>query len=213
VALFTAAELRDAIPELTGTAEDTKLDALIARVDAAFARYCGIPAASATASPTLLSTSYILYLTGRGGRDLVLPLRAVTAVASVYDDPTRDFSSSSYLVSSADYALRYDPQRGQYLYLLSTAAHGAWSEGEGYLRVSCTSGYGAGAAPADILEAARIGVRAWWDARKNRGKSSSGGQPSAQYTDPEDRYLLNDEVKQLLGPFRLPGAMFGGVLG
>lgn len=210
MALMTAESLRGAIAELTGTTEDTKLEALIARCDSAFARYCGIPAASATAAPTLESASYTVYLTGNGGRSLWLPLRAVSAVSSVYDDPTEDFSDSTYLVASGDYALRYDPERGQFLHLLSTATHGAWSTGERQIRVVLTSGYGSGAAPADILEAVRIGVRSWWDARKNRGKSGAGGDSGASYTDPEDRYLLNDEVRQLLGPFRLPSAMIGG---
>lgn len=213
MALMTAATLRDAIPELSGTSEDTKLDTLIARCDALFARYCGIPAATATGAPTLESASYTLYLTGSGGRVLRLPLRAVTAIASIYDDPTLDFTDATYLVSSGDYALRYDPHRGQYVQLLSTATHGAWSDGAGQIRISLTSGYSSGAAPGDILEAVRIGVRNWWTARKNHGRTTSGGDQSATYTEPEDRHLLNDEVKTILGPYRLPEALFGGGIG
>lgn len=213
MALMTASALRDAIPELTGTTEDTKLETLIARIDAAFARYCGIPPATAIASPTLESASYTLYLTGSGGRSLDLPLRPVTAIGSIYDDPTEDFTDSTYLVASGDYAIRYDRIRGQYVQLTSTATHGAWSTGARWIRVACTAGYSSGAAPTDLLEAVRIAGRIWWRARKNAGMNTSGGNASASYVEIEDRRFLNDEIKQILGPFRLPSAMIGGSLG
>ncbi|WP_230685362.1 hypothetical protein, partial [Streptococcus pneumoniae] len=88
----------------------------------------GYPPASASATPTMESTSYTLYLTGTGGRDLYLPIRPTTAVASVYDDPDLDFTSSTYLVSSSDYAIVWDPRRGSVLRLTSTATWGVWSD-------------------------------------------------------------------------------------
>jgi len=210
MALMTAAALREAIPELTGTAEDTKLDTLISRFDAAAARYCGMPAPTATGQPTFDSTSYTLYLTGSGGYDLFLPLRAVTAITSIYDDSSHDFTSSTYLVASGDYTIRYDPARGQFVHLSSTSTHGTWSTGKGDIRVIAVAGYASGAAPGDILEAARIGILKWWDGRKNRNKASVSGQASASYLEIEQRHFLCDEVRLLLGPFRLPGALIGG---
>lgn len=210
MALMTASALRDAIPELTGTAEDTKLDTLIARADGACARFLGIPPASATGTPTMESTSYTFYLTGNGGRELWLPLRTFTAITSIYDDPNRDYTDSTYLVSSADYALRWDPQRGQHVYLLSTATHGAWSDTDRAIRVVGTAGYSSGAAPGHILEAVRIGLRNWWEERKRAGKLSTSGQASVSYMEGEDRWFLCPEVKAILGPERLPAAMVGG---
>lgn len=203
---MTAAQLREVIPELTGTTEDTTLATLIARVDAAFARYCGYPPATAIATPTLESASYVLYLTGAGTRFLTLPIRPVTAVASVYDDLDLDFNDAADLVASADYALRWDPARGQQLVLTSTSAHGSWSTAAGAIKLTCTAGFTT--VPSDILEAVRLAARQWWDRRKRRGKTSvSDNGGSIQYAD-ED--ILTDEVKALLGSFRLPSTAIGG---
>lgn len=210
MALMTAAQLREVIPELTGTAEDADLTTLIARVDAAFARYCGYPPATATASPTLESAAYTFYLTGMGGRDLVLPIRPVATLTSIEDDTERDFDGSSYLVASSDYNLRWDPNRGHVVVLKSTATHGYWSTSPGAIKVVATCGYST--APGDVLEAARIAARQWWDRRKSRGRvSMSTPQGGSQQL--ADENILTDEVKLLLGSFRLPSTAIGGGFG
>lgn len=207
MALMTAAQLREVIPELTGTAEDTKLDTLIARVGSAFARYCGYPPATATASPTLESATYTFYLTGDGGRALRMPLRPVTAITSIEDDLDLDFDGSTYLVASSDYAIRWDPARGQVVMLTSTATHGTWSTAPGAIKVVCTAGFAT--VPGDILEAVRIAARQWWDRRSTRGRTSmSTQQGTSQQLADED--ILTDEVKAILAPFRLPSIAIGG---
>lgn len=208
MAIMTAASLREAMPELTGTAEDTKLETLISRADAWAARWCGIPPASATAAPTLESTTYTLYLTGSGGRELYLPLRNFTSITSIYDDPTLDFTSSTYLVSSGDYALRYDPLRGQFVMLTSTATHGAWSETPRAIRVVGAAGYAT--VPGHVQEAIRKGLRNMWEERKRAGKLSISNQGSTSYMEGDERHFLCPETRELLAMERLPHAVVGG---
>lgn len=211
MALMTAAELRAAIPELgSNTDHDTELDRIIARMGGAFARYCGYPPATATASSTMESTTYTLYLTGSGGRDLVLPIRPVTAITSIEDDVERDFNGSTYLVASAGYSLRWDPSRGSVVVLTSTSAHGVWSTVRGAIKVVCTAGWTT--APYDVLEAARIAARQWWGRRSRDGMMSrSAGQGGS--TTYRDEDWLTEEVTAMLGQYRLPGTVIGGGCG
>lgn len=210
MALMTASALRDAIPELTGTAEDTRLETLIARIDATFATYCGYPAASATASPTLESASYTLYLTGNGGRELRLPIRPVTAITSIEEDEDLTFDGSSYLVASSDYTLVYDPARGQFVRLKYTATHSAWGTTPLAIKAVVTAGYST--VPGNILEAARMAARDWWQRRSRSGLTSrSGGQGGSQSF--RDEIIFTPEIEIMLAQFCLPQTVLGGGLG
>lgn len=198
MALITAAEARLAIPELSGTSEDTNLDTVIAAVGRAFARKCGYPPASVGGNPTLESATYTRYLTGRGGRDLTLDVWPATSITSVQDDPVLDFDGSTYLVASTDYAI----VDGRILRLKSTATHGSWSKSAGAIKVVFAAGYST--VPDDLKHLARLGVRHWWDLRKIQGRVSQGnGQQDATYRD-ED--FLPSLVLQGLGAFVLPRA-------
>lgn len=204
MALISTTELVAQIPEIkTGTSDATLLALLSTIIDgigAAFARACGYPPATASASPTMESASYVLYLTGNGTRDLPLPVWPVTAVSEVRDDPTQDWTDSAYLVSSADYAIVYDPDMGPILRLTSTATWGLWSANPGAIRVSLTAGYAT--APHDLKACAYMAARAWHDARDTRGKvsrSSSGN--SVSYT---DEAFLTPHVLMGLARFMLP---------
>ena len=202
MALLTAAEARVYIPSLSGTGTDTLLDTLISRAGAVLARYCGYPPASATASPTLESTSYTLDYTGDGGRDLDLGLYPVTAIASAYDDPDLDFTDTAALVDSGDYGI----QRGRVLRLKSTATHGAWSTTPEAIRVAFTAGYST--IPADLKDIAGRAVRAAYDWLQTAGKTSvSQGGGSVQYP---DEAFLAPYVVEALAPHRMPRAIIGG---
>jgi hypothetical protein len=201
VALITAAEARLHIPELTGTGEDTNLDTVIGRVGAIFAAWCGYPPSSTGGAPSMESASYTRYYDGPGGRDLILDVWPVTAITSIYDDPTRDWTSSSYLVSSSDYAI-VDGERGQVL-LKSTASWGAWGKAEKSIKVAFTAGFTT--VPADIKQAAALAVRHVWGLRRNQGKENvSEGGISISLRD-ED--ALPDVVQQILSMRRLPRAI------
>lgn len=198
MALITAAEARTQIPSLTGTGEDTLLDTLIAGCGAAFARRCGYPPASVGASPTMESAAYVLDVDGAGGRDLTLPVWPATAITSIYDDTALDFGATT-LVASGDYALL----RGSIVRLTSTATHGAWSRGEGCVRISFTAGYAT--APADLKRLVAQGVRHWFDMRATQGKENvSQNGHSVTYADGD---FLPPWIVTALGAFTLPGAM------
>ncbi len=201
MALITAAEARELLPGLTGTAEDALLGTLISAAGAAIARYLGYPVAL-SGEVTAESASYTLYLDGPGGRDLVVPVWPLTAVASIYDDPDLDFEAAT-LVASAGYAV-VEGQRGL-VRLKSTSAHGAWSTTPGAIKVACTAGYAT--APSWLKQAAKLTVRHMYDGRQTQGKTSqsiAGGSiglvtPSA----------LPVEARELLDAHILPAAVIG----
>lgn len=203
MALITAAEARELVPALTGTAEDTFLDTLIARCGAAFARRCGYPPASAGVAPSMESLStYTLDHDGRGGRDLTLRVWPATAISSVRDDPTLDFTSDTYLVTSTDYAI---VDQGRTLRLKSTATWGSWGRGEGRIRVAFTAGYTAAAAPSDLKQLVAQAVHHWIDQRQTQGKKSvsQGGQVVTY----DDSAFLPPWVEGALGGFMHPSAL------
>ena len=172
------------------------MDTVIAAVGRAFARWCGYPGSA----PSLESASYTRYLDGPGGRELTLDVWPVVSVSSIYDDPTLDFTSATYLVSSGDYALA-DAGRGL-VRLTSTSAHGAWSDTKGAIKATFTAGYAT--IPEDLKHAARLAVRHWWSLRQKQGltNATSAGQSRGFV----DQTFLPDEVKAALNAFRLPRA-------
>ncbi len=201
MALITAEQARAYLPSLTGTAEDTKLDTLIARVGAQLARWCGYPPPSASGSPTMESTSYTRYLDGPGGRKLQLPIWPVTAIASIYDDPDLDFGADT-LVDSGDYSL-INGAAGEVL-LTSTAEHGAWGEEEGCIKVTFTAGFTT--VPEDLKGIACEAVKWIWNRRTLQGKTSTTAS-GAQVSKEADNGQLPPHILAALTPFKLPGAM------
>jgi hypothetical protein len=196
MSLTTRAAAKLSIPALAtdSTADDDLIDALILAADRAFARYCGYPGVA----PSMESTAYTRDFDGDGTRDLTLDVWPVTAVSQVYDDPTRDFESASYLVSSGDYSLR----NSRTLTLKSIASHAAWTKADGVIRVTFTAGYAT--VPDDLKRLANLAVRAAFDLGAHQGKTSvSQGGVSVGLTDAS---WLPLEVRQGLAPFRLPGA-------
>lgn len=190
MALITAAEARTRIPELTGTALDSVLDHLIAAIGRAFARYCGYPQTTA-GTYTMESASYVSYLDGRGERDLYLVARPATAVASVYDDPAGDWTSSSYLVPSGDYGSILEGRR---LHLTSTSTWGVWGAGAGRIKVAYTAGFAT--VPDDLKLACEIAVRSHYDGVKTQGKKVvSVNNQTLTYRDEE---LIPPAARQIL---------------
>lgn len=192
MALITTAEAKTLIPTLNGTDDDAWIATLITAVGQAFGRWCGYPGNT----PVMESTSYTRDYDGNGGRDLALDVWPVTAITSVYDDTTLDFTSSTYLLSASDYAI----VNSRTLRLKSTATHSAWSEGTGNVRVAFTAGYSA--IPDDVKRLAQMAVRHAYDLRQTQGKTSvSQGQGNTSFADPS---WLPAEVKQGLAGYRLP---------
>lgn len=201
MALVSAAEARIHIPELTGTAEDTNLDTLIARVEEACASWCGYPPASAGGTPTMASTSHVRYLDGQGGRELVIDVWPVTAIASIYDDAAWTWGASS-LVSSADYTL-LDGSTGLVL-LAESAAHGSWNRARRSIKATVTAGYTS--APPALKLAICLGVRHLWNLRRELGRTSVSGEGTVSVST-VDPTMLPIEALQALAPYRLPRAL------
>lgn len=200
--LVTVAEAREGCPKAPdGPNGDALLTSLITRWGATAARRCGFPPASAGASPTMESTSYTLNHDGRGGRDLQLRVYPATAIASVYDDPTLDFTDSTYLVASSDYAL---VENGRILRLKSTATHGAWGRGPSRIRVAMTAGHAT--TPDELKQLCILGVRNWFDLRDQQGKTGAAqGGNSASFD--QAAFLPEWIEAPLVGAFGLLGCM------
>lgn len=199
MSLITVAEAKGLLPGLDpgGSGDDSLLTAMISALGAAFARYCGYPATTAGASPTMEQATYTRYQDGPGGRDLVLEVWPVGTITSIEDDPTEDFDGSTYLVANADYTLR-SPNRGL-VKLKSTATHGAWSEGKGSIKAVYQGGFAT--ITEEIKHLAKMGVKNWHQLRANQGKASVSGDGGESFRDEEFLPLL---VRRGLAPFRLP---------
>lgn len=202
MALITAAEAKDLIPSLTGTTDDTLLTTLANRASVAFARFCGYPPATAGASPTMESASYVIEHNGSGTRDLMLLAAPATAVSAARVDPTQDWTDAAYLVTAGTYAII----DGDRLRLKSTATQGTWTAGERNVQVSFTAGYAT--VPADLKHLAARVVGYWYDQRQIRGRLSTtqggqGGSVSATYRSEEGAEGLPDWARAELGAFAL----------
>lgn len=203
MALITAAQARAFIPTLRGTADDATLETLITRVGAAIAGALHYPRPGAGTDATVESTSYTLLsgdtaaeiVVSEDGRELYLPVRPVTAVTSVHDDPDQGYGAS-YLVSSSDYTI--DAVRGV-VRLKPTAAHGAFSREPYAIKVVCTAGFVT--IPEPIKQAAILTIRHWQDQRKTgTAERRSGGQGSVEL----EPVALPRQATDLLAEFVLP---------
>lgn len=193
MALITAAEARQEIPELTGTSEDTLLESLILQAGGMIARFCSYPPASAGAEPTMESASYTRYYDGPGGRILTLDVRPVTAVASIYDDIDLTWGADT-LIASSNYAI-LDGTTGR---VLLTATSGeSFSGAEMAIKATFTAGYTT--VPDSLKRAARELVKSLWTNRPTQ-------RPDER--DPGDRNALPRHVANLLraGGYVLPRA-------
>lgn len=209
MALITTTEAKQQIPGLTGSGDDALLTELISVAGGVIGTYLGYPPSSVGATPTAESTSYTRYYDGPGGRELVVDVYPLTAVASIYDDPNRDYTSS-YLVASSDYTI-IDSEIGL-IDLSSSSTHGAWSTRRRAIKVTFTAGYTT--VPDWLQHAARLTVRWLWDLRQLQGKqgvSVPGGgsitvSPGYNGTF-RNAGILPQEAIDILMPHRLSRAL------
>lgn len=202
MALLTAAEAREHIPELAGTAEDTLINAIVARVGVVLAAWCGYPEASAGGSPSMESASYTEIVDGPGGRELRLPVWPVTAIASIYDDPGWTWAAAD-LVAAGDYGSAPQDGRQGLVVLAETASHGSWSTGRRAIKATFTAGFTT--VPADVKLAAQLAVRAVFDLRRQQGKASVSGSGAMSMSLREEEVVIA-AARQVIGHRRLPGA-------
>ena len=137
MAVLDAATVREYLPSLTGTGEDTALDSLIARFGALAAQYLGYQPASVGGNPTVEDTTYTLYLDGDGSKYLQLPITPVVSVTSLHVDIDRKYGSDR-LVDSGDYELFGD----EGLVLLKVdSTQGEWDRGKRTVKAVVVAGF------------------------------------------------------------------------
>ena len=200
--LPTAAVVRThGIPQLgASTLEDTNITTLIARADAVLAEWCGFPAASSSAAPTLEATTYTHYYDGPSPFDatmLTLSVRPVTSVTSIHDDTDRNWTyDAADLVDSGDYTL--DEIEGR-IYLHNDSNHGTWRTGRRTIKAIYVAGYDTGS-DGRITQGITALVAHWWSQRPNAGMDTlTVGDVTVT---PEDRQIP-PHVREIMWPIRL----------
>ena len=197
MAILTAAQARDYLPQLTGTAEDTLLTTLIARCSVQIARYLGYPAATAGSAPSVEQATYTQHLDSPGGLTIKLPIGPLVSVTSVHDDPERRYESDS-LVAASDYDL--DLFNGL-IVLKDSAAHGLWSDSAPYraIKVVYVAGWSTVSTNApEISDACALLVKQRLDYRHNFGRSSISRSGVSESLAAQQMPM---QVKQLLWPY------------
>ena len=200
MAIMTAAEARLYIRGITGTAEDTNLDALIARADALFAGYIGLPSPTVGGNPTLEDSTHTIYLDGPGSQSLQLPFLPVQSITSIHDSELRTYDAPD-LVAASDYELFGDEGLVR---LKDSSAHGLWSEYKRAIKVVAVIGWAT--IPEAIKHAAGLQVAHWFQGRDHVGRTSvaqSGGTINVH-----DLGLLH-EVREALQPYRQASVWVG----
>lgn len=198
MALLTTAEAKAAIGGLSGSSDETLLDALVAGVGVQLAQWCRFPK-TAAGTWAMESASYTLYLTGDGSDRLRIPVKPLVSVTSIYDDVLRAYGADT-LVASSSYTGGIDLDLGL-VYLLPTATKASWSNGvPRALKVSVVAGYAT--VDEGLKEAARATLRAAWSRRKmGEATESISGQGVSVSVAPSD---IPPSARLLLAARRVP---------
>jgi uncharacterized phiE125 gp8 family phage protein len=194
----TAAQLRDLLPYLTGTGEDTLLLSYIDRADAAIAQRLGFPTTGGGAL-TLASSSYTAYPDAEnGGRvsgdTLRLTPWPVSAITTIHDDQrgANTVYDSGSLIAAADYEL--DGPAGR-VYLVPVRVFGAFSSYRRRCRVVFVAGWAT--LPADLMQAVLMLAKHMYERRAQQGLVSADGKSLAQGEPPE--------IAELIGRYSVKG--------
>lgn len=200
MALIDAATVREMVPSLTGTGEDSQIDSFIARFGALAAGYMGFPAASVGGNPTLESATYTRYFDGTGTKYLRLDVLPITAITSIHVDVDREYDSS-HLVAASDYEIFGDEGL---VILKQESTQGVFDHGKRSIKVVFTAGYST--PPMPIKHACAMQVAYWYSARVHLGKTSvnqGGGSASVATLE------LLPETREALRPYRLASSFMG----
>ena len=194
----TAAKLRDLLPYLIGTVEDTLLLTFIDRADAAIAQRLGFPTTGGGAL-TLASSSYTAYPDAEnGGRvdseTLRLTPWPVSAITTIHDDQRGGnvaYDAGS-LIAAADYEL--DGPAGR-VYLVPVRTFGSFSSYRRRCRVVFVAGWAT--LPADLMQAVLMLAKHLYERRAQQGLVSADGKTLAQVEPPE--------IGELIGRYSVKG--------
>ena len=195
-AIITAAEARQYVPKLTGTTEDLVILELIDHVDSMFARHLGGPRATATADPTISSTSYTLFYDHPhpDHRDVLnLGIFPVSSITTIHSDVDREYGADT-LIAASDYTT--DPVLG--LVILNTdSVQGTFDFGFRAIRAVFVAGHAT--VPEDIKAAAKIMLKHIYNLRFRGGVSNVN---TAGITATLREELMPPHVKEMLRPYR-----------
>ena len=196
MALATAAQVRALSPSLS-SADDTTINALIARIDAAFARYCLHPSPDSGA-PTMEAATYTTfpgrYDLGMGddANVCVVPTPPILSITSVHIDAEQDYGSDS-LLTAAEYV-----KDGRRLELTVDADH-TWGHSHRANKAIVSAGYTIADHPT-LTDAAIV------QCIHQIGNTSTAGSTSTQ-TRGGSRSVaplsLLPEVREMLADYRL----------
>ena len=201
MAICTAAQMKQYLRVITGTTEDSLLDALILRFDRIGSSYCGFPTNSNLS--TFENNTYTHYFDGDGTDVLQLRIIPANTITSVYVDADRLYPAST-LVAASDYTL--DSDLG--LLILGTdSSQGAFDKGFRSVKVTYTAGFTS--IPDAIVHACGVQVSHWYRNRDNIGFSNVSQQGGSVAV--ADLALL-PAVKAALSPYRFAGEI-GGFIG
>ncbi len=196
MALATASQVRALAPSLA-TSDDTLIDVLLARIDAAFARFCGHPVPDSGAQSMEAAT----YTTFPGRYDLgleddraiaVLPTPPILSITSVHIDPEQDYGSDS-LLSASEYLA--DGRRVE----LTPDATFSWSQMPRANRVIVSAGYSVADHPV-LTEAAIVQVIHQIGNTSSAGSDSTSTRGGSRSVAP---LSLLPEVREMLTDYRL----------
>jgi len=195
MALVSASTLKEYLPEISGTALDSDLDSLIARVETAIARFIGFPVPDSGQSPTLDSGAYTFFLDGPSSwsnRVLQLPIFPVSAVTNVYVDSLRVYGAST-IVASSEYDLDIQPG----ILILKETSSATWDKGYRYIKAQVTAGWST--APRDLEQAICVMASMAQRNKANAGKDSIDVRGSKITLSAR---TMPQEVKEVLYPLR-----------
>lgn len=200
MAICDAATVRELIPSLTGTGEDSLIDSFVARFGAIAAGYMGFPAASVGGNPTIEVATYTRYFDGTGTKRLQMDVFPITGITTVHVDHNREYGSAD-LVDSSDYDLFGDEGL---LILKQDSVQGVFDSGKRAIKVVFTAGFST--PPMSIKHACAVQVAHWYSARMHIGKTSvnqGGGSASVSTLE------LLPETREALRPYRIATAFVG----
>jgi hypothetical protein len=196
MALATAAQVRALAPGLS-TADDTTIDALLARIDAAFARFCGHPVPDSGAQTMEAAT----YTTFPGRYDLgieddraiaTIPTPPIISITSVHVDPEQDYGADT-LLTAAEYVAD-----GRRVELLVGATH-SWSDLPRANRVIVSAGYVVASHPV-LTEAAIVQTIHQIGNTSAAGSDTTSTRAGSRSVAP---LSLLPEVREMLTDYRL----------
>jgi hypothetical protein len=205
MAIVSVATLKEYLPEISGSAADTDLSNLIERTESAIARFLGFPVITHSGKYTasLDSASYTLYLDGPDYTDnyvLNIPVRPVTAIASIHSDINQEYGSDT-LIDASTYS--FDVYLGR-VYLSMTDATDTFDRGFRAIKIVCTAGWTSSTAPPDLVHSICV-----WASQLQRNKPVQGKETTSQRSGSVNisPKVMPPEVKQMLGPMRNFGAI------